>query len=318
MPGSLLPSRKVKKERKSCSLLFERRSHLMLSFTWQPKIILILLVIFLASNLFCHLRKKEDVAAGQSGGLENLETFRANGQSLGLASIERTHVKGLIHDGVVVNLFDESRKSFLLLRRSENMRVCKNAWTSLGEHPLSNEVTLETAIRGIREEIGADPRLMGKLSLIIPKRLLELNFVESGRIDRQRTSSFLFSVKKFKIDPSLDESKHKDSIPVWMGFDQKLIGWVNPSSKKAETLKEGAFDSNADGEELRALKEGDSDSNADGVELQVDPYETSGLWFLNIDELLEILEDPLYICNNQVYTKLLREDAIAICDLHHC
>lgn len=76
----------------------------------------------------------------------------------GFENIDRTHKNGLIHAGTWIHVVDSSLKGddpkLLLVKRGENLVTCPGTWSLIGEHAFRNEAPLNTARRGIQEEVG--------------------------------------------------------------------------------------------------------------------------------------------------------------------
>ena len=71
----------------------------------------------------------------------------------GFHSIDTAHRQGLLHTGHVLYVMD-SAGMILLLKRSNDVVTCPGTWSLLGEHAERGEDAIESAIRGIREELG--------------------------------------------------------------------------------------------------------------------------------------------------------------------
>ncbi len=80
-------------------------------------------------------------------------------KSIGFENLDTTHKKGRIHKGAALFLFDstlpDSNARILLLKRGKDMLTCPSTWSVIGEHTFRDENPIETAKRGVLEELGS-------------------------------------------------------------------------------------------------------------------------------------------------------------------
>ena len=102
----------------------------------------------------------------------------------GFHSIDVAHRQGLLHTGHVLYVVD-SDGMILLLKRSNGVVTCPGTWSLLGEHAERGEVAIESAIRGIREELG-----LSTVSFVKGKfeNTWSAEFEPSGRKRRKTTN----------------------------------------------------------------------------------------------------------------------------------
>lgn len=105
---------------------------------------------------------------------------------VGRKDIDAVHSEALIHIGAWIFVTDADGL-FLLIQRGPELVTCPNAWGIVGEHTTPDEEPIETAKRGISEELGDD--LLDEIKSI--QNLTEtpqyLVFDWGHRVDRQLT-----------------------------------------------------------------------------------------------------------------------------------
>jgi 8-oxo-dGTP pyrophosphatase MutT (NUDIX family) len=100
------------------------------------------------------------VAAPQFGDLvpdpiRSNSMFVSRSKNTVLIPIDQVHRQGLYHTGTWQHVVDKQHR-ILLLQRGPQLVTCPNAWALPGEHTLGLEMPLETAQRGMQEELGTD------------------------------------------------------------------------------------------------------------------------------------------------------------------
>jgi len=128
----------------------------------------------------------------------------------GFENIDTTHVNGLIHAGTWIHVVDSSLKGddpkLLLVKRGENLVTCPGTWSLIGEHAFRNEKPLNTARRGIKEEVGqraldyvdkyGSIRNMTDIPVYYER---DYGVSNGGRVDRQITYLWLVEMNLGKI-----------------------------------------------------------------------------------------------------------------------
>jgi len=90
---------------------------------------------------------------------EILEFYDEQERPLGQAQRHRLHSEGLYHKGVIILIFN-SKGEIFLQKRSKSKDVCPGCWDGgVAGHVEIGEEFSETAIRELREEIGAEANL---------------------------------------------------------------------------------------------------------------------------------------------------------------
>jgi len=137
-------------------------------------------------------------------------------KSIGFQSIDYTHRKGMIHVGSWIHIVD-SRLSdnprILLLKRGKDLVTCPSTWGLIGEHAYRDESPLETARRGLKEELGSrfldhiDNHGSIKNMTEFPV-YYERNYGadNGGRIDRQATYLWLVEMNLERKDRAVEQT----------------------------------------------------------------------------------------------------------------
>eukprot|EP01064_Diplonema_japonicum_P000322 TRINITY_DN10219_c0_g2_i1.p1 TRINITY_DN10219_c0_g2~~TRINITY_DN10219_c0_g2_i1.p1 ORF type:complete len:247 (+),score=44.30 TRINITY_DN10219_c0_g2_i1:87-743(+) len=131
---------------------------------------------------------------------------------LRLISIREAHTKGKVHRGVWVFVTD-SRKRMFFIKRAAHMKTCPSAWVTIGEHCQPSETWKQTALRGLREELGWTNPQEGVTQVGPP--FLFNNTYTNGKVDKQWTVIFHTTVQADNI-PAYTLSKEEISDSVWM------------------------------------------------------------------------------------------------------
>mmetsp|Transcript_20841 Transcript_20841/g.46270 ORF Transcript_20841/g.46270 Transcript_20841/m.46270 type:complete len:315 (-) Transcript_20841:971-1915(-) len=195
----------------------------------------------------------------------------------GFHSIDLAHREGLLHTGHVLYVMD-SAGMLLLLKRSNEVVTCPGTWSLLGEHAERGEDAIESAIRGLREELGLSavsfvkgefentwsaefepngtkrrrttnsPRANISLATKLPLYYIRFYGPRSDdRIDRQLTYLWIvqFSEPQRKLDFKFD---HEVKDHKWLSVED-LAGWLSEDARKSKEFtkywkaKDGVRDS---------------------------------------------------------------------------
>lgn len=153
------------------------------------------------------------------------------------ADIEYVHQNGLLHTGVVAAVIDSNitqlDAKILLLKRSPQLVTCPNSWSVMGEHTYRDETPKETAIRGLREELGdALYQLFltkgGKILPLVKHPVYFKGDYGHGRIDRQMT--FLYAVEMntpLNVLRNMLQLDEEVADAAWMTRQEIQDGWMN-------------------------------------------------------------------------------------------
>eukprot|EP00543_Licmophora_paradoxa_P014077 CAMPEP_0202462086 /NCGR_PEP_ID=MMETSP1360-20130828/52433_1 /ASSEMBLY_ACC=CAM_ASM_000848 /TAXON_ID=515479 /ORGANISM="Licmophora paradoxa, Strain CCMP2313" /LENGTH=270 /DNA_ID=CAMNT_0049084407 /DNA_START=126 /DNA_END=938 /DNA_ORIENTATION=- len=145
----------------------------------------------------------------------------------GLQTIDSTHLNGWIHTGSWLTIVD-SNGSILVLKRGAHLVTCPNAWGLVGEHTLGDEAPIDTAKRGLREELGDEIlnhiKSIQTLSEMPPFYFRDYGIANGNRIDRQVTYVWLIEMDQpgSKLPLHLDDevADHKwlqpESLETWL------------------------------------------------------------------------------------------------------
>eukprot|EP01061_Rhynchopus_euleeides_P005694 TRINITY_DN14898_c0_g1_i1.p1 TRINITY_DN14898_c0_g1~~TRINITY_DN14898_c0_g1_i1.p1 ORF type:complete len:296 (+),score=65.76 TRINITY_DN14898_c0_g1_i1:432-1319(+) len=114
-------------------------------------------------------------------------------------TIERAHVEGLAHWATWVILIDFDRNLILLQKRKTEGVNCPGAWGISGEHLEVNESTIDTAVRGLREELNIDAQ---RSELYLLDNFLLRHRYDSGRIDVQNSTVYLYPLNSSRAAPT--------------------------------------------------------------------------------------------------------------------
>lgn len=86
--------------------------------------------------------------------MERFDIYDSNGIVTGRTAVKGTPCTGEdYYLGIHVYLYN-SQHQFLLQRRAKTKQFKPDAWELLLEHSIAGETSLETAVRGVREEYG--------------------------------------------------------------------------------------------------------------------------------------------------------------------
>lgn len=145
---------------------------------------------------------------------------RINESRSSVISIDVAHSRGLSHRGIWLFIVDENNE-LLLLKRNTGSVTCPGTWSAPGEHTRYLEPYMDTAYRGLQEELG-----LNKLQVISVTPLsespwwLHIRYDNMGRkTDAQWTASFLVRVLRRNIEGFNAESTMSMWVPV-KDFDQ--------------------------------------------------------------------------------------------------
>ena len=167
----------------------------------------------------------------------------------GFLPIDRIHREGKIHQGSWMFVIDTEiskmgrtngeniNPKILLLKRSKELVTCPNTWSLVGEHTFRDEEPIETARRGIMEELGSKAidyiTNHGRISNLTEYPFYyerDYGISNEGRVDRQITYMWLVemnytAVTKFTSDRDIDDI---------LKLDDEVVGhkWIH-----LETLK---------------------------------------------------------------------------------
>eukprot|EP00754_Rhynchopus_humris_P001912 Rhum_TRINITY_DN11089_c0_g2::Rhum_TRINITY_DN11089_c0_g2_i1::g.42316::m.42316 len=103
--------------------------------------------------------------------------------------IDVAHKEGLAHWATWVILIDFKRELILLQKSKKERETCPGAWGVSGEHLEANETTGDTAVRGLREELGIHAK---RDELHVLDNFLLRHKYESGRMDVQNSTVFVY------------------------------------------------------------------------------------------------------------------------------
>ena len=107
---------------------------------------------------------------------EIFEVFNPENQRVGEAPRQIVHASGLYHRSVHVFIFNSAGK-VLIQQRVPSKDICPGAWdVSVAEHAKPGECGYQTALRGVREELGVEVTV----SLLADFRLNQFEYPERG------------------------------------------------------------------------------------------------------------------------------------------
>mmetsp|Transcript_9300 Transcript_9300/g.19169 ORF Transcript_9300/g.19169 Transcript_9300/m.19169 type:complete len:250 (-) Transcript_9300:163-912(-) len=106
--------------------------------------------------------------------------------------IETVHRQGLPHRGSIVFVLNE-RNEVLLLKRAPSMKTCPSTWSIVGEHSEPNEDYMETARRGLSEELSLNSTAVRRVGPVWDGPLRLRIEYDNKRVDDQWTM-FYFAV----------------------------------------------------------------------------------------------------------------------------
>lgn len=137
---------------------------------------------------------------------------KANSSMESIVSIHDAHSLSMPHRGVWLYIVNENDE-LLLSKRTADTVTCPNTWNVQGEHTNFQETYLETAYRGLKEELGLSK---ARVASIVPlfKDPLFLDIVYNGpnyKRDLQWTMSYLVRVKQKYITAY----NHETSLMQW-------------------------------------------------------------------------------------------------------
>ncbi|KAJ9462439.1 Isopentenyl-diphosphate Delta-isomerase 2 [Diplonema papillatum] len=110
-------------------------------------------------------------------------------QKLRPVTMDEAHINGVAHWATWVLVLDLDKDVILLQKRSQTTRTCPGAWSLSGEHLEPNETTADTAVRGLKEELGLSVR---KQDLVILDNFLWRHAYKGGRFDVQNSTIYLY------------------------------------------------------------------------------------------------------------------------------
>lgn len=147
--------------------------------------------------------------------IDHSEDGRVNRNASSILSIETAHNEGIRHRGVWLHIVNENNE-LLLLKRSDEAVTCPSTWNAPGEHTKYLESYLDTAYRGLNEELWLTKE---NILLIAPLTaapvLLELHYGPPlNKYDLQWTQSFLVRVRKDSIANRNEEASAMEWIPL--------------------------------------------------------------------------------------------------------
>lgn len=103
-----------------------------------------------------------------------------------IVTINTAHQENLPHRGLWVLIFDYKKQNLLFLKRNKQHKTCSNSWSFLGEHTKPNEYYIDTALRGLNEELQITKHDLLELKVIAePMIRLHLYYPISNRTDNQ-------------------------------------------------------------------------------------------------------------------------------------
>jgi 8-oxo-dGTP pyrophosphatase MutT (NUDIX family) len=157
------------------------------------------------------------------------------GEEPSLLSIDEIHRRGLFHSGTWITVVDDQRR-ILLLKRAPHLVTCPNAWSLLGEHASPNDETpLETAKRGIREEVGdsilSHVQFYKQLTNHPVFYYRDYGPSNGNRIDRQLTYLYYVQLDTTGIELVLDiDNEVADTR--WISL-QEIQDWIRAEERQA-------------------------------------------------------------------------------------
>lgn len=145
-----------------------------------------------------------------------------NTSTSSIITINAAHSNSIPHRGVWIYIVDENDE-LLLLKRSTETVTCPNTWGFPGEHTKHNESYLDTAYRGVLEELGLTRHHIISTKPLF-KEPLYLDITYFGpryKHDLQWSMSFLMRVKKEHIykynhESALMQWKPVSKVKFWM------------------------------------------------------------------------------------------------------
>lgn len=174
------------------------------------------------------------------------EDGQVNHNASSVVSIDWAHTMGKRHRGVWLHIVNE-RNELLLMKRSDKAITCPSSWNAPGEHTMYLEPYIDTAYRGLSEEMGLERnQILSITPLTKAPMLLEILYGPPlQKHDAQWTQSFLVHVLKASIGKDNAEASAMEWIPIAHIEDRLKMGDLHfcQVSKFTYTSKElGAED----------------------------------------------------------------------------
>lgn len=175
-------------------------------------ILLVLCGLFFIPQLQSSIRLMEYIDLSVDG--------RINNNISSIVSIDTAHSNAMSHRGIWMLIVDENEE-LLLLKRHTKAVTCPGTWSAAGEHTKYQEEFIDTAYRGMFEELGLRREQILSIQQLTPTPLwLHVKYDNAGhKSDVQWTSSFLVRVNRRDIDKFNTESSLSQWVPI-RNFEQ--------------------------------------------------------------------------------------------------
>lgn len=179
----------------------------------------------------------------------------------GYITIDKAHRQGEIHHGSFMYIIDTTIASYsktgeypkiLLIKRSNDLVTCPNTWSLAGEHAFRNEAPIETASRGIEEELGTRALeyivKFGRISNLTEFPVYyerDYGISNGGRVDRQITYLWLVEMNYTSsiLDPTIDEGKSELDDLLELDDEAADHKWISLNIFYNLLMKQNDFDS---------------------------------------------------------------------------
>lgn len=166
---------------------------------------------------------------------------RINNSISSIVSIDKAHSNALSHRGIWMLIVDE-HEELLLLKRHHKAVTCPGTWSAAGEHTKYQEEFIDTAYRGMLEELGLRRQQILSIQQLTPTPLwLYVKYDDTGqKSDVQWTASFLVRVNRRDIAKFNTESSLSQWVPIrrfeqWSGAHADVICKVSSFQYKNQS-----------------------------------------------------------------------------------